>query len=140
MHPTFKSPWVATALVGIVGAILCLTVDLDTLITLTGAVLVVDYAMISIAALVGGAHGRDRWQPVPHAVVAGAAAARPCGARLYHHAANATALIVTGATIAIGLVYWGIYILPQGGRAWTLRHPALDHGELPGPEKAQAEA
>ena len=140
VHPTFKSPWVATALVGIVSAILCLTVDLGTLITLTGAVLVADYAFISIAALVGRMTGatdsspyRMPWWPVPPLLA--------LAALVYVTTQQtSTALIVTGATIAIGLVYWAIYILPQGGRAWSLRQPIHDHGDLPGAEKAQAEA
>jgi amino acid transporter len=140
VHPTFKSPWVATALVGIVSAVLCLTVDLGTLITLTGAVLVADYAFISIAALVGRITGatdsspyRMPWWPVPPLLA--------LAALVYVTTQQtSTALIVTGATIAIGLVYWAIYILPQGGRAWSLRQPIHDHGDLPGAEKAQAEA
>src|SRR2546429_651930 len=47
----FRSPWFATAIVGILGAVLCLTVSLDTLVNLTGASLVADYALIAIAAL-----------------------------------------------------------------------------------------
>jgi len=140
VHPTFRSPWIATAVVGIVSAILCLTVDLGTLITLTGAVLVADYAMISIAALVGRSTGatdsspyRMPWWPVPPLLA--------LAALVYVTTQqSSTALIVTGATIAIGLVYWAVYILPQGGRAWSLRQPIHDHGDLPGPEKAQAEA
>lgn len=139
VHPRFRSPWVATALVGIVSAVLCLTVDLNTLITLTGAVLVADYAMISIAALVGRTTGatdgspyRMPFWPVPPLLA--------LAALVYVTTQQtSTALIVTGATIAIGLVYWAVYILPQGGRAWSLRQPIHDHGELPGPEKAQAE-
>ena len=140
VHPTFKSPWIATALVGIVSAILCLTVDLGTLITLTGAVLVADYALISIAAIVGRTTGatdgspyRMPWWPLPPLLA--------LAALVYVTTQQtSTALIVTGATLAIGLVYWAVYILPQGGRAWSLRQPTLDHGELPGAEKAQAEA
>src|SRR5215475_14025486 len=33
----FRSPWFATALVGVLGAVLCLTVSLNTLVNLTGA-------------------------------------------------------------------------------------------------------
>jgi amino acid transporter len=140
VHPNFRSPWIATALVGIVSAILCLTVDLGTLITLTGAVLVADYAMISIAALVGritgatdGSPYRMPWWPVPPLLA--------LAALVYVTTQQtSTALIVTGATIAIGLVYWAVYILPQGGRAWSLRQAIHEHGDLPGAEKAQAEA
>ncbi|MEA2609732.1 MAG: hypothetical protein QOJ75_1975 [Chloroflexota bacterium] len=126
VHPRFRSPWVATALVGIVSAILCLTVDLNTLITLTGAVLVADYALISIAALVGrltGATDQSPYRmplwPVPPLLA--------LAALVYVTTQQTTtALIVTGATILIGLIYWAVYILPQRGRAWNLREPIRD--------------
>jgi hypothetical protein len=35
-------------------------------------------------------------------------------------------LWVTLITIGIGLVYWLVVILPQRGRAWTLRHAVID--------------
>jgi amino acid transporter len=126
VHPSLRSPWVATALVGIVSAVLCLTVDLNTLITLTGAVLVADYALISIAALVGrltgateGSPYRMPLWPLPPLLA--------LAALVYVTTQQtSTALIVTGATILIGLVYWAVYILPQGGRAWNLREPLRD--------------
>jgi hypothetical protein len=42
---------------------------------------------------------------------------------------STTALLVTGGTILIGLVYWAVYIRPQGTRAWDLKEPLRD--ELP---------
>jgi hypothetical protein len=42
---------------------------------------------------------------------------------------STTALLVTGGTIVIGLIYWALYILPQGSRAWDLKEPLRD--ELP---------
>lgn len=129
IHPEFRSPWVATALVGIVGAILCLTVDLGTLITLTGASLVADYALIALAALVGryvgttdGAPYRMPLWPIPPLLA--------LAALIYVTLQQSTtALIVTGGTILIGLVYWALYIRPQGVRAWDLKEPLRD--ELP---------
>lgn len=129
IHPQFRSPWVATALVGIVGAVLCLTVDLGTLITLTGASLVVDYALIALAALVGrwaGTTERSPYRmplwPVPPLLA--------LAALVYVTTQQSTtALLVTGGTILIGLVYWVVYILPQGTRAWDLKEPLRD--ELP---------
>lgn len=45
-------------------------------------------------------------------------------------------LEVTLITMAIGLVYWAVVILPQKGRAWTLRDaPAGEE-----PERVQAAA
>ena len=126
VHPRFRSPWVATAVVGIVSAILCIAVDLNTLITLTGASLVADYALIAIAALVGRVTGatarspyRMPWWPLPPILALGA---------LVYVTTQQTvlALQVTGATIAIGLVYWAVVILPQRGRAWNLKEPLRD--------------
>lgn len=126
VHPRFRSPWVATALVGIVGVILSIGVDLNTLITLTGASLVADYALIAIAALVGrhtgataGSPYRMPLWPLPPIVA--------LVALIYVTTQQTTtALLVTGGTILVGLVYWAIVILPQQGRAWNLREPLRD--------------
>ncbi|HEX5149700.1 MAG TPA: APC family permease, partial [Candidatus Limnocylindrales bacterium] len=126
VHPSFRTPWVATALVGIVSAILCLTVDLNTLITLTGASLVADYALISLAGLVGRQGGatanspyRMPWWPLPPLVA--------LIALVYIVTQQtSTALLVTGGTILIGFVYWLVVIYPQRGRAWNLKEPLRD--------------
>src|SRR4051794_534866 len=129
VHPQYRSPWLATALVGVVGAILCLTIDLGTLITLTGASLVADYAIIALAALVGrwagttdGSPYRMPGWPIPPILA--------LVALVYVTTQQSqTALLVTGGTIVIGLIYWAVYILPQGQRAWNLKEPLRD--ELP---------
>lgn len=126
VHPTLKSPWVATALVGIVSAILCLTVDLNTLITLTGAALVADYAFVAIAALVGRYTGATANSPYkmplwPLPPILGIAALAYIITQQ-----TTTALLVAGGTILIGLIYWAIVIVPQKGRAWNLKEPLRD--------------
>lgn len=126
VHPTLKSPWVATALVGIVSAILCLTVDLNTLITLTGAALVADYAFVALASLIGryigataGSPYRMPLWPIPPILA--------LIALVYITTQQTTtALLVAGGTILIGLIYWAIVILPQKGRAWNLKEPLRD--------------
>ena len=126
VHPTFKSPWVATALVGIVSAVLCLTVDLGTLITLTGAALVADYAFVALAALVGRYCGATSASPYrmplwPLPPLLGLAALIYITTQQ-----TTTALEVAGGTILIGLIYWAVVILPQRGRAWNLKEPLRD--------------
>lgn len=126
IHVTWRSPWIATVLVGAIGVVLCLTVDLGTLITLTGASLVVNYALIAVAALVArmvGAADHSPYKmpfwPLPPIIAILALA-------YITTQQTQTALLVTGGTIAIGLVYWAIVILPQKGRAWTLKAPIFD--------------
>jgi amino acid transporter len=126
IHPRFRSPWIATAVIGILGVALCLGVSLDTLVNLTGASLVADYALVALASLVGRLSGATRhggyrmplW-PLPPLLALAA---------LGYIFTQQTRLLleVTLITMAIGLVYWAVVILPQRGRAWTLRQPPAD--------------
>jgi len=122
----FKSPWIATAAIGVVGAIMCLTVSLNTLVNLTGASLVADYVLIAIAALFARPTGATAHSPykMPLWPLAPILALICLG---YIFTKQTSLLLwVTLVTIGIGLVYWLVVIFPQRGRAWTLRHAVLD--------------
>jgi amino acid transporter len=129
VSPRFKTPWLPTALVGVLGAVLCLTVPLNTLVNLTGASLVADYALIAIAALAArltGATAHSPYKmplwPLPPVLAL---------ASLGYIFTQQTALLlrVTFITIGIGLIYWAVVILPQRGKAWNLRHAAVEEEE-----------
>ena len=129
ISPGFRTPWFATALVGVLGAILCLTVSLDTIIVLTGATLVLNYALVAVGAIVGRATGATAASPYrmpawPLPPVLAIAA-------LVYITTKQTqkSLLVTGITMLVGLVYWAVVIWPQKGRAWNLRDPILDQDE-----------
>ncbi|GEM_PF-97160 len=121
LHPRFRSPWIATIFIGVLGAVLCLTVSLNTLVNLTGASLVADYALVAIAALVARPAGATRhgpykmplWPLPPLLALAALGYVFTQQTRLL--------LEVTLITMGIGVVYWAIVLLPQRGRAWTLR-------------------
>ncbi len=61
--PRFKSPWVATALVGIVGGLLTYFSNVASLVTFTGVLLVVLYALVALSALVSRFTQRDLPRP-----------------------------------------------------------------------------
>jgi amino acid transporter len=129
VSPRFQTPWFATALVGVLGAILCLTVSLNTIITLTGATLVLNYALVAVGAIVGRSTGATAHSPYrmpawPLPPVLAIAA-------LVYITTKQTqkSLIVTGVTMLIGLAYWAVVIHPQKGRAWTLKDPIFDHDD-----------
>jgi amino acid transporter len=137
LHPRYRSPWIATIFIGILGAILCLGVSLNTLVNLTGASLVADYALVAIAALVArptgatrdGAYKMPLW-PLPPLLALAA---------LGYVFTQQTALLleVTLITMGIGLVYWAIVLLPQKGRAWTLRDAPVEEEAEPVPAAAE---
>jgi amino acid transporter len=126
LHPRFRSPWIATIFIGVLGAVLCLGVSLSTLVNLTGASLVADYAFVAIAALVArptgatrnGAYKMPFW-PLPPLLALAA---------LGYVFTQQTALLlkVTLITMGIGLIYWAVVLLPRKGRAWTLREAPID--------------
>ena len=87
--------------------VLCLTVDLGTLITLTGASLVPNYALVALAALVGRMVGATA-QPLPDAALAAAAILALVALVYITTQQTSDRPVVTGGTILIGLVYWAI--------------------------------
>lgn len=131
LHPRFRSPWIATIFIGVLGAVLCLGVSLNTLVNLTGASLVADYALVAIAAVVArptgatraGAYKMPLWPLPPLAALAA----------LGYVFTQQTSLLleVTLITMGIGLVYWAVVLLPQRGRAWTLREAPIDEALEP---------
>jgi amino acid transporter len=126
IHPSLGTPWLATALVGIVGAVLCLTVSLDTLVNLTGASLVVDYALIAIAALVArttGATATSKYK-MPLWPLWPILALLSLGYIFTQQ--TQLLLTVTLVTMLIGFIYWLVFIRPQGKKAWNLRHAVTD--------------
>lgn len=126
INPRFQSPMIATAFLGILGAVLCLTVSLSDLIKFTGATLVANYALVALGALVGRATGATSdspykmpFWPLPPLLA--------IGALVYVTTKQThTALVVTGVTIAIGVIYYLIVLLPQGDKAWLMRQPLYD--------------
>lgn len=128
IHPHYQTPWLPTMFIGVLGAVLCLTVSLNALVNLTGASLVADYAFIAIAALVGrptGATSNSSYKmplwPLPPLLALGS---------LGYVFTQQTSLLlkVTLITMAVGLVYWALVILPQHGKAWNLRSAAVNEG------------
>jgi amino acid transporter len=129
VSPRFQTPWFATALVGVLGAILCLTVSLETIITLTGATLVLNYALVAVGAIVGRASGAT--DASPYRMPAWPLPPVLAIAALVYITTKQTqkSVLVTGITMLIGLIYWAVVIRPQKGRAWNLKDPILDHDE-----------
>jgi amino acid transporter len=126
VHPRLKTPWLATASLAVVNAVLCLTVSLDTLIRLTGASLVADYLIIALVALVApltratehSPYRMPAW-PLPPILAA-------VGLIYVTTKQTDDALRVTAITIVLGLAYWLVYLMPRRGRAWTTPDPVLD--------------
>ncbi|MGH3276421.1 MAG: APC family permease [Streptosporangiaceae bacterium] len=123
IHPTFRSPWVATALLGVLGAILTYFSSIAALVTFTGVVIVVDYGLIAIAAIVSRVtqktlarpHRMPLW-PLP-AVLGLGGTVYVATTQTVHD------LIVVTAILAAGSAYYLLYLVPRRRERWVMLRP-----------------
>jgi amino acid transporter len=119
IHPRFESPWAATLLIGAVGMACCF-VDLTFLLVLSGAGLVVTYAAISLAAIVGRrtgvtAHGSYRMPLFPLApIVALLALGYVAWTSWLDPAEGRPGLIATGVQMAAAAGYYWLVVRRRG--------------------------
>jgi amino acid transporter len=119
VHPTFRSPWVATLLTGAVATGLCFASDLVSAVTFTAVLIIVMYALIAIAALVSRWRDRDLvrpsrmplWPLPPLVALAGVVVA-------FTQQTGRDILIVV-ALFAAGLAYYYLYLHRSRGDRWV---------------------
>ncbi|MGR6970476.1 APC family permease [Streptomyces cynarae] len=118
----FGSPWVATLVVGVPGALLCF-VNLDTLYGVTGVSVTGMYLLVAVAALLArrGAHAHTPawrmplWPAMPVLLIA------VLGYILTQQ--EATYLLWTGGITAAATVYWALYLRPRRATRWLVSLP-----------------
>ncbi|WP_174274879.1 APC family permease [Sphingomonas bacterium] len=126
LHPRWHSPWVATLANGAVGMGACL-ISLKFLLILSGGGLIVTYAAISLAAIVGRrtggtAHGRYRMPLYPLApLFALAALAYVIWTNWLDIEEGRPGLIATGAQIIGAVLYYRLVLRRRG--AWIVHDP-----------------
>ncbi|MGX1910484.1 APC family permease [Streptomyces phaeochromogenes] len=118
----FGSPWVATLLVGVPGAVLCF-VDLDTLYGITGVSVTGMYLLVAVAALLArrGSHAHapawrmPLWPALPVLLIAVLA---------YVLTQQDTShLLWTGGITAAATLYWAFYLRPRRESRWLVTVP-----------------
>ncbi|HEY0326689.1 MAG TPA: APC family permease, partial [Allosphingosinicella sp.] len=126
IHPRWGSPWLGTLLVGGVMILSCL-LPLSFLLVLSGAGLIVIYAGIAVASLVGRRRGllnaapyRMPLFPLPPLITLGALTVVIWASWLDVEEGR-VALVATGAQIVVALIYYRLVLARRG---WSARIPA----------------
>ncbi|MFF2503010.1 APC family permease [Streptomyces sp. NPDC058067] len=127
VHPRLRTPVPATVVVGVATAVLAWLVPFSTLLLITGANLLVLYAVVALSALAGRLTGRT----------AGASYQMPLGTvgpvlilAVMGYVAWETAtadwapMAITLAIFATGYLYYYAYLHPRRDERWTLPEPA----------------
>jgi amino acid transporter len=124
LHPRFNSPWISCLVMGFATAAACL-LKLDLLVMLTGTGIVVIYAGVSAAAIIGRingttGHGAYRMPLFPLApVLALAALAAVIAADVFDPDVGRPSLIANGAVMLAAVAYYLVVLKRRGG--WALR-------------------
>jgi len=137
VHPRFHSPWIATLVMG-AATLGCCLLPLDALVMVTGAGLVVIYAGVTVAALMGRwkrttdvGHYRMPFYPL-WPVLALVALAGVTFADLMDPAVGRPSLVANIVVMALSAAYYLLYLKRRGG--WMLRGADGEPLEGLGPE------
>jgi amino acid transporter len=119
LHPRFKTPWVATILLGVACTTLTALSDIATLVTFLGVVICVLYALIAISALVSRYTQKDLsrphkmpWFPVPVVLSL-------IGVGLALSQQKGSDLVIVGSILLGSAIYYAIYLLPRPKTHWV---------------------
>ncbi|WP_055490083.1 APC family permease [Streptomyces sp. TP-A0356] len=118
----FGSPWVATLVVGVPGALLCF-VNLDTLYGVTGVSVTGMYLLVAVAALLArrGSHAKTLawrmplWPAMPVLLIVVLAYVLSRQETRY--------LLWTGGITAVATLYWALYLRPRRDTRWLVSIP-----------------
>ncbi|MHB8399663.1 MAG: APC family permease [Candidatus Limnocylindrales bacterium] len=120
VHPTLRTPWVATILTGACAAILCFQSTLVTVVTFTAVLLIVLYALIALSALVSRMRQaslprpyRMPFWPVPPLIAL-------VGTIVAITQQKTSDLLIVGAIVVIGLIYYFLFLEPRKDRYWNM--------------------
>ena len=130
VHPKFRSPWVATAVMGLGGAILTYFSNIATLVTFTGVVIVIDYGLIAIAAIVSRVTQKSLSRPYRMPLWPLPAILGLGGAIYVATTQTLHDLIVVLAILACGALYYVGYLLPRRKTRWIMLHAPVGEDEI----------
>jgi amino acid transporter len=112
IHPTFRSPWVATLAISLPGALLAYLVDIESLLGVTSVIVSVVYLLLAVGALAARRTPHAGWQ-MPLWPLAPVVVIVALGYALLGSAKPD--LLITGAIVAVAVAYEVLYLRPRRG-------------------------
>jgi amino acid transporter len=121
VHPTLKSPWIATLLTGGLATVLCIQSTLLAVVTFTAVLLILLYFLIAVSALVSRMRQKDLprpyrmilWPIPPLIAIVGT------GVAITQQ--KVSDLIIVAAIIVGGLIYFYLFLEPRKDRYWNMQ-------------------
>lgn len=126
VHPKFKTPWIATILLGAACTALSALSKIATLVTFVSVVLCVLYAMIAISAFLSRFTQRDLPRPYKMPLWPAPIVLALVGVGLTLSKQKSSDLVIVACIAAGALVYYAIYLLPRPGTHWIRLAPVVE--------------
>lgn len=122
-HPTLRSPWVATAIVGLIGALLTYFSNVAALVTFTGVLLIILYGLVALSALVSRFTQRGLVRPYkmplwPLWPIIGLG-----GCILVFTQQTLSDMGICAAIFIAAGIYYALYLRQRKGTRWVMLDP-----------------
>ncbi len=120
VHPSLRTPWVATIITGGLATLLCLQGTLVTVVTFTAVLLILLYFGIAVSAIVSRIRDRELPRPyrMPFWPVPPLIAIVGTGIAITQQ--KPFDLVIVGAIIVVGIVYYALFLYPRRDRYWSM--------------------
>ena len=122
-HPRWKTPIVATAFIGLAGALIAAFTDIDQVIGFAAFLLVTLYALVALSALVSRFTQRGLHRPykMPLWPLPPLLALLGCLAVAMEQ--SLTNIAIVGAVLVLGGLYYIVYLRPRAATHWVMLQP-----------------
>lgn len=133
VHPSLRTPWVATLLTGGMATILCYQGTLVTVVTFTAVLLILLYFAIAVSAIVSRVRNRSLPRPfrMPFWPVPPLIAIVGTGIAITQQ--KTSDLLIVAAIIIGGLIYYYGFLAPRKDRYWNMNiDPSAELARLHG--------
>lgn len=123
-HPRFHSPWVATALLGIVGGLLTYFSNVAALVTFTGVLLVILYGLVALSALVSRFTQRNLVRPYKMPLWPVWPLIGLAGCVVVFTQQSLSDMGICAIILAVAAIYYFAYLHPRRATHWVMLDPA----------------
>jgi amino acid transporter len=127
--PRIKTPWVATAFIGIIGAVFTATSDVAALVTFVGVLLAAEYGLIAFAALYSRVFQKDEYRPYRMPLWPLWPLIALAGTIWTLSLQSVEDLLIVAGLFTVALIYYFIYLLPRRDTHWQMLEAVHDPGE-----------
>ena len=129
LHPRLRTPWIATIFVGVVGAVLTGVSNLAALVTFTGVILVVIYALIALSAVVSRIRQKALVRPYRMPIWPIPPIVALAGLVVVATQQTLRDVGIVAAFVAAALIYYVIYLRGKEGTRWVMLEPTTAEAE-----------